>query len=368
MRVPESLMPLVEQGIIQEIIRPVMSGKEAEVFLVWSGGERRIAKVYKDALFRSFKHRSQYTEGRKTRNSRDLRAIAKRSRYGRAEEEQAWRATEVDIIYRLQEAGIRVPKPFDFVDGVLVMELVADSRGEPAPRLIDVDLNESEASELFFLLLRDVQHMLCAGVVHGDLSDFNVLLAEDGPVIIDFPQAVDPATNRNAQALLIRDVENLTSFLARYVPNLRRTDYGAEMWDLYERGELYVDTKLTGKVQRVQKDADLESLMAEIASAEQEDRARREALGLPPRRLARTPKVVPNAPPPSPIGEGRGKRRRKISNSGQPKAQPEPTSTAPENKKRKRKRRKGPNQAPAPVKTQSFDDFSDLDAFLLAED
>jgi RIO kinase 1 len=316
MRVPSSLMPLIDQGVIQEVIRPVQSGKEAEVFLVIARGERCIAKVYKDSQSRTFKHRSQYTEGRQTRNTRDQRAMSRRSRYGREEEEQAWRSTEVDILDRLQNTPVPVPRLYEFLDGVLVMEMITDDNGEPAPRLADVNLHPEEAEELFFMLLKSVQCMLCVGVVHGDLSDFNVLLTPRGPVIIDFPQAVDPAHNRNARQLLIRDVRNLTSFLARFVPNLRRTKYGEEMWDLYERGELTPATKLTGKLARKTGAVDLDSLMQEIAAANAEDRKKREALGLPPRRPARAPRVKEEPQPEPTRSEGEGSRRRRSGGGG----------------------------------------------------
>ncbi|MDG1483133.1 MAG: hypothetical protein P8R54_26325 [Myxococcota bacterium] len=323
MRVPSSLMPLMDQGVIEEVIRPVQSGKEAEVFLVISRGERCIAKVYKDTQSRSFKHRSQYTEGRQTRNTRDQRAMSRRTRYGRGEEEQAWRSKEVDVLERLQNTDVPVPRLYDFIDGVLVMEMIVDENGEPAPRLADVNLHPDEARELFFMLLHGVKCMLCVGVVHGDLSDFNVLLTARGPVIIDFPQAVDPAHNRNARQLLIRDVRNLTSFLARFVPNLRRTKYGEEMWELYERGELTPDTRLTGKVKRKSGAVDLDSLMAEIASANEEDKKRREALGLPPRRPARAPRIREEEPEAEPESEGgKSKRRgRRRSGGGQQRSQ-----------------------------------------------
>jgi RIO kinase 1 len=314
MRVPSSLMPLIDQGVIQEVIRPVQSGKEAEVFLVIARGERCIAKVYKDSQSRTFKHRSQYTEGRQTRNTRDQRAMSRRSRYGREEEEQAWRSTEVDILDRLQNTPVPVPRLYEFLDGVLVMEMITDDNGEPAPRLADVNLHPEEAEELFFMLLKSVQCMLCVGVVHGDLSDFNVLLTPRGPVII--PQAVDPAHNRNARQLLIRDVRNLTSFLARFVPNLRRTKYGEEMWDLYERGELTPATKLTGKLARKTGAVDLDSLMQEIAAANAEDRKKREALGLPPRRPARAPRVKEEPQPEPTRSEGEGSRRRRSGGGG----------------------------------------------------
>jgi RIO kinase 1 len=190
-----------------------MSGKEAEVFLVHAGGQLRVAKVYKAAQNRTFKNRASYTEGRKVRNSRDQRAIDKRSRHGRAQDEAAWRSTEVDVIYRLQEAGVRVPVPHHFIDGVLVMEMVADAHGEPAPRLAEVSLDRGQAIRVFERLLGEVVRMLCAGIVHGDLSEFNVLMSADGPVVIDFPQSVDAAGNQNARKLLLRDVENLKRFL-----------------------------------------------------------------------------------------------------------------------------------------------------------
>ena len=260
--------------------------------------------------------------------------MSRRSRHGRGEEEQAWRATEVDVLERLQHTGVPIPRLYAFLDGVLVMELICNDDGEPAPRLADVNLYRDEAEEIFFILLRAVQRMLCAGVVHGDLSDFNILLPPQGPVIIDFPQAVDPAHNRNARRLLIRDVRNLTSFLARYVPNLRRTRYGEEMWDLYERGELRPDTRLTGKVRRKQGAVDLDALMAEIASANAEDRRKREALGLPPRRPARQPRIreEPPAPAPAeakPANQKKRRRRRRKSAAGAQSAAPQPASGAP---------------------------------------
>jgi RIO kinase 1 len=279
--IPESLETLLDQGVIHRVVRPLMSGKEAQVFLVEVEGDLRVAKVYKESDNRSFKHRAEYTEGRRVRNSRSQRAMSKRSRYGRQQEEEAWKNAEVDAIYRLRAADVAVPEPFAYVDGVLVMELVADERGEPAPRLVDVQLEQEEAEELFQILLREVVKMLCAGLVHGDLSDFNVLLAAQGPVIIDFPQAVDAAANRNARKLLVRDVRNLQSFLARWSPGLRRMQYGQEMWELYEDGVLTPETRLTGRAKKRGK-ADTESVLREIQAAVREERARREALGLDP--------------------------------------------------------------------------------------
>jgi RIO kinase 1 len=306
MRVPKRLEPLLEQGTIEEVLRPLMSGKEAEVYLVRSEGEVRVAKVYKDAQFRSFQHRAEYTEGRRVRSSREQRAINKGSRYGKARTEDAWYDAEVVAIQRARAAGIRVPMPYDFVEGVLVMELVRGADGEPAPRLVDTDFTAEEATQVFDVLLREVIKMLCIGIVHADLSDFNVLMAADGPVIIDFPQAVDPANNQNARKLLIRDVKNITSFLGRHAPDLRKTQYGPEMWDLYERSELDADTELTGVFKSSAKEADVSGLLEEIMLVEEEARERREALGLPEPRRARRP--IPRAQPQEQPAPARGRR------------------------------------------------------------
>ncbi|MFZ5785673.1 MAG: RIO1 family regulatory kinase/ATPase, partial [Acidobacteriota bacterium] len=215
MRQPESLAPLVDQGIIQEVVRPLMSGKEAQIYLVVAGDELRVAKVYKAAHDRSFRQRAAYTEGRAVRNTRTQRAMNKHSRFGRTQDEAGWRSAEVEIIYRLRAAGVPVPAPFNYCDGVLVMELITGADGASAPRLADVDLDRREAGATFAKLLSAVVRMLCAGVVHGDLSEFNVLMGGEGPILIDFPQAVDPAQNQNARRLLVRDVDNLSRFLAR---------------------------------------------------------------------------------------------------------------------------------------------------------
>jgi RIO kinase 1 len=310
MRTPERLVPLIDQGVIEEVLRPLMSGKEAAVYLVVAEGKICVAKVYKEAQDRSFKNRADYIEGRNQRNSRSQRAMQKRSKFGREEIEAAWRSAEVDAIYRLRDAGVRVPEPYAFVDGVLVMELITGPDGEPAPRLVDLTLTAEEATELFQQVLREVVRMLCAGIVHGDLSDFNVLLGVDGPVVIDFPQAVDPATNLSARKLLVRDVQNLTSFLARHAPDLKKTKYGEEMWQLYERNELHPESKLTGRFKGDDRKADTRSLLQEIEEVEREAMKRREALGLPPMRPARQP-ILPSGPPPKPISEQprRGERR-----------------------------------------------------------
>ncbi|MCA9534452.1 MAG: hypothetical protein KC593_12260, partial [Myxococcales bacterium] len=264
MNVPPSLLPLVDDGIIEEVLRPLMSGKEAQVFLVRAGGQDRVAKVYKDAQQRSFKHRADYTEGRRTRNTRDQRAMLRRSKHGKAQDEAAWRSTEVDMIYRLRAAGVRVPAPYIFSDGVLVMEFITDEDGFAAPRLGDADLGPDVARQVFEELLQEVIRMLCAGVVHGDLSDFNVLLGARGPVVIDFPQALDAAGNRNARNILIRDVENLHNFMARWSRGYQRRPYAEEMWTLYERGELLPDTRLRGLYRPDERRADVGGLLREI--------------------------------------------------------------------------------------------------------
>jgi RIO kinase 1 len=283
MRIPDCLASLSEYGIIEEVLRPLMSGKEAQIYLVVSGGEQRVAKVYKEAQNRTFKNRAEYTEGRKVRNSRDQRAMGKGTRHGRAQEEAAWRATEVEMIYRLRDAGVRVPVPYHFIDSVLVMEMVADAEGNPAPRLGDLDLEPAEAQVIFERLLAEVVRMLSAGVVHGDLSDFNVLIGADGPVVIDFPQSVDASSNQNARKLLIRDVDNLHRFMTRFSPEHRALPYAQEMWQLYERGELLPDTKLTGRHRASEKRADTRAVLELIGDANYDEGKRRQKLGLKPR-------------------------------------------------------------------------------------
>lgn len=283
MRVPDSLESLMTEGIITEVVRPLMSGKEAQVYLVESGGELRVAKIYKDAIHRSFKHRAEYTEGRGVRSSRDARAMQKRSKYGRAMDEEAWRAAEVDIIHRLRDAGVRVPEPFQFVDGVLIMELVKDAEGAPAPRLGDVSLSAAEARQCFDHLLAEVVKMVCAGVVHGDLSDFNVLMSARGPVIIDFPQSVDPSKNQNARELLIRDVDNLTHFLSQHEPAMKGRPYGQEIWEAYEHTTLTPDFVPTGTWRPAERLVDTQAVLHELAAVEKEENFRRAAKGLPPR-------------------------------------------------------------------------------------
>jgi RIO kinase 1 len=273
MRVPESLFSLTEIGVIDEVVRPLMSGKEAQLYVVVAGGEERVAKVYKEATQRSFQRRSDYTDGRQIRNSRDRRAMNKRSRHGKARDEAAWRAAEVDIIYRLRDAGVRVPEPYNYMDGVLVMELVKGADGLPAPRLGDISFTPQAAQGVYDELIRQVVRMLCAGVVHGDLSEFNVLMGPKGPVIIDFPQAVDPASNSSARRLLVRDVDNLHRFLSHSVNHPRRP-YAQEMWNLFERNELDPETPLRGQFRDRRKKANTKDVLGLIGEARR-DEARR---------------------------------------------------------------------------------------------
>ena len=270
MKTPNSLEPLVRDGLIDEVIRPLKSGKEAAVYVVLSEGEIRCAKVYKEANKRGFHKQALYQEGRKVRNSRQARAMQKNTRFGRQQQEEVWQNAEVDALYRLAFAGVRVPKPYNFVEGVLLMELVTDADGAAAPRLNDLFFSIEEALELHTVLIKEIVRMLCAGIVHGDLSEFNVLVDSDGPVIIDLPQAVDAAANNNAGVMLERDVNNMSSYFGRFAPELLATQYGKEIWKFYESGNLTPDTILTGKFEGSTKKADVRSIMREINDAREE--------------------------------------------------------------------------------------------------
>ena len=274
MKIPQRLEPLVADGVVDGVIRQLMSGKEAMVFLVRCGEEVRCAKVYKEANKRSFRQAVDYTEGRKTKNSRRARAIEKGTRYGRKVQEEAWQSAEVDALYRLAAAGVRVPQPYNFHEGVLLMELVTDADGNPAPRLNDVEFTAEDARMHHRTLMMQVVRMLCAGIVHGDLSEYNVLVGSTGPVIIDLPQAVDAAGNNHAASMLERDVSNLTNYLGRFAPELLATDYGKEIWSLYEHGGLHPEVVLTGHFERSTKPVDLPGVMREIDDARAENAAR----------------------------------------------------------------------------------------------
>jgi RIO kinase 1 len=267
MKTPKSLEPLVRDGLVDEVIRPLKSGKEAAVYVVLSEGEIRCAKVYKEANKRGFHKQALYQEGRKVRNSRQARAMEKNTRFGRKQQEEVWQNAEVDALYRLAAAGVRVPQPYNFVEGVLLMELVTDEHGAAAPRLNDLELTSEEALEYHGLLIKEVVRMLCAGIVHGDLSEFNVLVDTHGPVIIDLPQAVDAAANNNAARMLERDVNNLAAYFGRFAPELLTTSYGKEIWKIYESGNLTPDVKLTGHFKGSNKQADVNSIMREINDA-----------------------------------------------------------------------------------------------------
>ncbi|WP_313643988.1 PA4780 family RIO1-like protein kinase [Pseudomonas sp.] len=276
MKTPKRIEPLIEDGLVDEVLRPLMSGKEAAVYVVRCGAQVRCAKVYKEANKRSFRQAAEYQEGRKVRNSRQARAMAKGSKYGRKEAEDAWQNAEVAALFRLANAGVRVPKPYDFQDGVLLMELVTDADGDAAPRLNDVHLDADQAREYHAFVVRQIVLMLCAGLVHGDLSEFNVLLGPDGPVIIDLPQAVDAAGNNHAFSMLQRDVANMAHYFGRFAPELKTTRFADEMWALYEAGELRADSPLTGQFEDNAQAADVAGVMREI-DATLRDEARRRA-------------------------------------------------------------------------------------------
>ena len=274
MKIPPRLQPLLEDGLIDDVTRQLMSGKEAMVFVVTCGDEVRCAKVYKEANKRSFRQSVDYTEGRKTKNSRQARAMQKGSKYGRESQEAAWQSAEVDALYRLAAAGVRVPTPYNFYEGVLLMELVTGIDGNAAPRLNDVELSAKTAREYHAFLISQVVKMLVAGIVHGDLSEFNILVGSDGPVIIDLPQAVDAAGNNHAKDMLVRDVTNLANYFGQFAPELLTTQHAKEIWALYERGDLSVDSVLTGQFAETKKAVDMQSVMREIKNAEFQEQKR----------------------------------------------------------------------------------------------
>ena len=284
MRFPKRIQPLIDDGLVDEVISQLMSGKEATIYVVRCGAEIRCAKVYKEVNQRSFKKAVEYQEGRKGRNSRRARAMEKGSKFGRNQQEEAWQNAEVDALYRLANAGVRVPKPYGCVDGVLLMELITNDEGHVAPRLNDVSMTTELALEDHAVVMNYVMRMLCAGIVHGDLSEFNVLVDDYGPVIIDLPQAVDAAGNNNAKAMLERDVYNMTTYYGQYAPELLDSKYAQEIWALFEDGELHPEVELTGRFEESEEAADVDVVMQEIKAAYAEEQERqeriREAAGL----------------------------------------------------------------------------------------
>lgn len=278
MKIPKRIKPLIEDGVIDEVLRQLMSGKEASVYVVRCGSQIRCAKVYKDANQRSFRQAVQYQEGRKVRNTRRARAMEKGSRFGRDQQESAWQNAEVDALYRLAAAGVRVPQPYGCFEGVLIMDLITDEQGLIAPRLNDVSMSAEQAVEDHDAIIRDVVRMLCAGLVHGDLSEFNVLVDEYGPVIIDLPQAVDAAANNHAQWMLERDVNNMSAYYGQFAPELLDTRYAKEIWALYEAGELHPEVELTGEFEESDQEADVDGVLEEIKAAFAEEQERLERI------------------------------------------------------------------------------------------
>ena len=271
MKIPKRIQPLVDDGIVDKVLRQLMSGKEATVYVVQCGDEVRCAKVYKEASKRSFKNAVLYNEGRKVRNGRSARAMQKGSKFGREQQEEIWQNTEVDTLYKFADAGIRVPTPYGCFGGVLVMELITDAEGFAAPRLNDVTMDEDKALTDHAKMMDYVVRMLSVGVIHGDLSEFNVLVDENGPVIIDLPQAVDAAGNNNAKDMLLRDVNNMRQYYAQFAPSLATTRYGDEIWAIFETGELTAKTVLTGKFVDSEVSADVDMVLHEINAAREEE-------------------------------------------------------------------------------------------------
>ena len=278
MKTPKRIIPLVESGLVDEVISRLMSGKEADVFVVRSGDDIRCAKVYKEANKRNFKQAVLYQEGRKVRNSRRARAMEKGSKFGRKQQEETWQTAEVDALFRLAAAGVRVPQPYDCLDGVLLMELITDAEGDVAPRLGDVTMTAEQAIEDHTLVMQYVVLMLYSGLIHGDLSEFNVLVDEKGPVIIDLPQAVDAAGNNNAESMLTRDINNMRRYYGQFAPELLKTKYAKEIWALYEEGDLLADSKLTGQFEENLQDVDLGEVVEVIEAAHAEEQERQERL------------------------------------------------------------------------------------------
>ncbi|MCP4321613.1 MAG: serine protein kinase RIO [Psychromonas sp.] len=270
MKIPKRIQPLVNDGLVDNVLRQLMSGKEATVYVVQCGEDIRCAKVYKEASKRSFKQAVLYNEGRKVRNGRRARAMEKGSKFGRQQQEEVWQNAEVEALYKLADAGVRVPQPYGCFEGVLLMDLITDEEGFAAPRLNDVSMSAEQAVEDHLDIMKDIVRMLTVGIVHGDLSEFNVLVDEWGPVIIDLPQAVDASANNNAKSMLLRDVNNMTTYYSQFAPQLSNTQYGKEIWALYEAGDLTADTQLTGKFIEDNSSTNVANIIDEIEAARNE--------------------------------------------------------------------------------------------------
>lgn len=274
MKIPKRIQPLIDEGLVDTVICELMSGKEATVYVVRCGEEICCAKVYKESNQRHFYQNTNYTEGRRIKNGRYARAIKRGSRFGRSTQEKAWQSTEVNMLYRLAAAGVHVPQPYSFFEGVLLMELISNDCGDIAPRLNDLQMTAMQARSYHRILIRQVVRMLCAGIVHGDLSQFNILAGSEGPVIIDLPQAVEAAGNSNARQMIKRDVDNLTTYLSRFAPELEHTDYGSEIWTLYQSGKLHKTINLTGQIQRNNKPVNVNNVLEIIGAVLKKEAAR----------------------------------------------------------------------------------------------
>jgi RIO kinase 1 len=311
----DPLAPLLADGVIDEIVSRLKGGKEADVWLVRAGGQTVAAKVYKARQTRSFKNDAAYKEGRKVRNTRTQRAMDRGSRFGQAAAEDAWKEKESDALFRLHAAGVRVPRPVLFHEGVLLMEVVVDAQGHPALRLVDAPIAREQAAGIYADLRTQAVKMLACGLIHGDLSPYNVLLGAHGPVVIDLPQVVDAAHNSQAEKFFLRDLDSIRRFCASHDPALGGQGDGREIWQAYVRRELTADFVPTGR-------------------APEPRRAERAAGGHRPQ--------APRGGPPRPHGGGHAQKAQR-----RPEQRPERKPERPAGPRRPEQR--GPRNAPPPV-------------------
>jgi RIO kinase 1 len=236
----QELLNLVEEGVIDAVHAQLMSGKEATVYVVERQGHLGAAKVYRARDDRTFKKVASYVEGRnQTRNSRDRRAMNNKSSYGRGLLEEGWQEMEFRALRAAFDAGVRVPEPFFLYENVLLMELIVDEAGAPAKRLADFPFTPEQASALHLEIFLQVKRLLESGLIHADLSAYNVLMAATGPTLIDLPQVVDVAGNNNAGLILRRDLRNVTEHLARFDARLLRfANCGEALFRHCQRGTL----------------------------------------------------------------------------------------------------------------------------------